>query len=108
MRLGFIRAARCNAACTHCSQSLGPTRTEELSQDHIFRLMNEAAAIEDQEPLGFDITGGEPFLNFEMLVAVIAHGAALGAQAISCVTNAFWARTDEIASAKLARLKKAG
>jgi len=40
--------------------------------------MNEAAAIEDQEPLCFDITGGEPFLNFEMLVAVVAHGATLG------------------------------
>jgi MoaA/NifB/PqqE/SkfB family radical SAM enzyme len=108
MRLGFILTARCNAACTHCSKSFGPTRTEELSQADVFRLMNEAAAIEDQEPLCFDITGGEPFLNFEMLVAVVAHGATLGAHAISCVTNAFWARTDEITTDKLTRLKKAG
>jgi hypothetical protein len=108
MRLGFILTARCNAACTHCSKSFGPNRTEELSQADVFRLMNEAAAIEDHEPLCFDITGGEPFLNFEMLVAVVAHGAALGAEAISCVTNAFWARTDDIATGKLTRLKKAG
>jgi MoaA/NifB/PqqE/SkfB family radical SAM enzyme len=108
MRLGFILTARCNAACSHCSKSFGPTRTEELSQADVFRLMNEAAAIDDQEPLCFDITGGEPFLNFEMLVAVVAHGAALGAEAISCVTNAFWARTDELAFDKLQRLKKCG
>ena len=108
MRLGFILTARCNAACTHCSKSFGPARTEELSRDQVFRLMNEAAAIDDQQPLSFDITGGEPFLDFEKLVAVVAHGASLGTQAMSCVTNAFWARTDEIATDKLTRLKKAG
>jgi MoaA/NifB/PqqE/SkfB family radical SAM enzyme len=108
MRLGFILTARCNAACTHCSKSFGPNRIEGLNQEDVFRLMNEAAAIEDREPLSFDITGGEPFLNFEMLVAVVAHGTSLGAKAISCVTNAFWARTDEIASGKLAQLKAAG
>jgi MoaA/NifB/PqqE/SkfB family radical SAM enzyme len=108
MRLGFILTARCNAACAHCSKSFGPNRTEELNQDEVLRLMNEAAAIEDDEPLAFDLTGGEPFLNFEMLEAVVSHGGSLGARAISCVTNAFWARTDEIAMAKLTRLKKAG
>jgi hypothetical protein len=108
MRLGFVLTARCNAACTHCSKSFGPARTEELSLDDVFRLMNEAAVIEDHEPLCFDITGGEPFLNFEMLVAIVDHGATLGAQSISCVTNAFWARSDEIATGKLTRLKNGG
>jgi organic radical activating enzyme len=107
MRLGFILTARCNAACGHCSKSFGPTRTEALSQTQVFRLMDEAAAIEDGQPLSFDITGGEPFLNFEMLVAVVAHGAQLGGE-VSCVTNAYWARTDEIAIAKLTQLSNSG
>jgi MoaA/NifB/PqqE/SkfB family radical SAM enzyme len=107
MRLGFVLTARCNAACTHCSKSFGPTRDEELSRDQVFRLMDEAAAIDDQQPLSFDITGGEPFLDFEKLVAVIAHGGKLGGE-VSCVTNAFWARTDEIAIAKLTQLQNSG
>ena len=107
MRLGFILTARCNAACTHCSKSFGPTRTEALSQTHVFGLMDEAAAIDDGQPLSFDITGGEPFLNFEMLVAVVAHGGQLGGE-VTCVTNAFWARTDEISIAKLTELRNSG
>jgi hypothetical protein len=69
--------------------------------------MNEAAAIDDKQPLYFDFTGGEPFLDFALLVAVVAHGAQLGAE-VSCVTNAFWARTDDVAASKLAILRRCG
>ena len=107
MRLGFVITAQCNAACMHCSKSYGPTRTEALSVDEIIRLMDEAAAIDDGQPLCFDITGGEPFLQFDRLVAIVKHGGTLGAE-ISCMTNAFWARNDEIAARKLTLLKDAG
>jgi len=99
--------AQCNAACMHCSKSYGPNRTEALSQDEIIRLMDEAAAIDDGQPLCFDITGGEPFLEFDRLVAIVKHGGSLGAE-ISCMTNAFWARNDEIATSNLTVLKESG
>ena len=41
--------------------------------------MNEAAAIDDGEPLSFELTGGEPFLDFDSLVKVVSHAGALGA-----------------------------
>jgi organic radical activating enzyme len=107
MRLGLVITAQCNAACMHCSKSYGPDRTEALSQDEIIRLMDEAAAIDDGQPLCFDITGGEPFLKFDRLVAIVKHGGSLGAE-ISCMSNAFWARNDEIATRKLTVLKDSG
>jgi len=107
MNLGLILTARCNAACAHCSKSYGPHRTEHLKASDIFRLMEEAAAIDDGTPLCFDLTGGEPFLDFELLVNVVTHGADLGGR-VTCVTNAYWARTQELATAKLTRLKEAG
>jgi hypothetical protein len=107
MRLGLVITAQCNAACGHCSKSYGPDRTEALSQGEIIRLMDEAAAIDDGQPLCFDITGGEPFLKFDRLVAIVKHGGSLGAE-ISCMTNAFWARNDEIATSKLTVLKESG
>jgi MoaA/NifB/PqqE/SkfB family radical SAM enzyme len=107
MRLGLVITAQCNAACLHCSKSYGPNRTEALSQAEIIRLMDEAAAIDDGQPLCFDITGGEPFLQFDRLVTIVAHGASLGAE-MTCMTNAFWARNDEIATRKLTVLKECG
>ena len=107
MRLGIVLTARCNAACTHCSKSHGPYRTGGLDRATIFRLMDEAAAIEDGEPLAFDLTGGEPFLQFNHLAEVVAYGAHLGAQ-ISCVTNGYWAHDDEVTRAKLTLLRDSG
>ena len=107
MRLGIVLTARCNATCAHCSKSYGPHRTEHLGLDEILRMMNEAADIADSEPLAFDLTGGEPFLDFDLLADVVSHGSRLGAE-VTCVTNAFWARSDEIAKFKISRLKECG
>jgi hypothetical protein len=107
LKLVLILLSRCNAACTHCAPNCGPHRTEALRSDEIVRLMNEAAEIEDGEPLEFHLTGGEPFINFELLTDVVAHGTRLGAK-VCCVTNAYWARTPEIARGKLGALKEAG
>jgi hypothetical protein len=107
MRLVIVLTARCNASCAHCAKSYGPQRTEHLSREEILRLMDEAAAIDDGKDLSFDLTGGEPFLDFELLVDVVAHGTQLGGE-MRCVTNAFWARTDELANRKLTLLQQAG
>jgi len=107
MRLGIVMTARCNATCAHCSKDYGPHRTEHLCKDEIFRLMNEAAAIQDGQPFAIDLTGGEPFLEFDLLVDIISHGVRLGA-AVGCVTNAFWARDDAVARTKLTMVRDAG
>jgi hypothetical protein len=73
----------------------------------IFRLMDEAAAVLDDEPLAFDLTGGEPFVDFDRLEQVIAYGSRLGGP-VSCVTNAFWAHDDSVTRDKLTRLHDAG
>ena len=107
MRLGIVLTARCNASCAHCSKSYGPFRTEHLSRECIFRLMDEAAAIDDDEPLSFELTGGEPFLDFDLLVDVVDEGRRLGAT-VTCVTNAFWAHDEDITKQKLTVLRDAG
>jgi Radical SAM superfamily len=107
MRLGIVLTARCNASCVHCSKSYGPYRTEQLGLDAIHRLMDQAAKIEDDVPLSFELTGGEPFVDFERLVSVVGHGARLGGT-VTCVTNGFWARNDAEARTKLTTLRDAG
>jgi len=107
VHIALILTSRCTARCTHCSASCSPERTDALLPAHVERLMNEAALIDDGEDLHFDITGGEPFMDFEQLHAAIAHAGKLGG-GVSCVTNAFWARTDAIATEKLTRLRDAG
>jgi hypothetical protein len=107
MDIALVLSSRCNASCAHCSTSCGPYRKEALGRDEIFRLMNEAAAIDDGRPLEFHITGGEPFLDFDLLLATVAHGRSL-AGSVTCVSNAFWARSIEETRQKLTQLRDAG
>lgn len=112
MRFGFLITARCNAACTHCTTSCGPNETAALPHDRLLALMDEAAALwrehrADDEDLHLCISGGEPFLDLEGLLQLVAHGTALGAT-MSCVTNGYWAATDDKARRQLRALKAAG
>lgn len=107
MDLVLVMTSRCNAACTHCTTSCGPHETQALSEREMLRLMDEAAAVSASAALRFNLTGGEPFLDFDLLVRVVTHGAKLGG-VVTCATNAYWARSDEITREKLSTLRAAG
>lgn len=112
MLFGFIITDRCNAACAHCTSGCGPDKDTSLPADHLVRLMDEAAGVWAREAppgdrLRFSFSGGEPFLDFPRLLSLFRHAASLGA-GTSCVTNAYWASSDEKARAKLAEAKAAG
>lgn len=112
MRFGFLITARCNAACAHCTTNSGPYEEQELRADTVADLMDQAAALWQQERapgerLEFCFSGGEPFTDFARLVGLVRHGAGLGA-AVTCVTNGSWAVSDERARDRVAQLKEAG
>ena len=108
MKLAILMTARCNAACSHCSTSCGPRRDEHLSRDELFALMDQSMALSpDQADHEFMLSGGEPFLDYDLLLALVAHGKNRGAS-VTCVTNGYWASSHERALELLAPLQAAG
>lgn len=107
MQLVMMVTARCNASCRHCSTSCGPDRTESLSREAIQRVITEASAIKDGDPLQISITGGEPFLDFQQLKEIVRFGTARGA-VMSCVSNGYWASSLDRATRLLQDLKDCG
>lgn len=69
--------------------------------------MDEAADISQGEELDFCISGGEPFLDFDLLLDIVGHGSSLGG-VVTCQTNGYWASNDEQARSRLLALKNAG
>jgi MoaA/NifB/PqqE/SkfB family radical SAM enzyme len=108
MDLSIALTKRCNAQCTHCATNCGPRQKQSLATSTVFELMNEAAKRTPAgEILYFGLTGGEAFLDLEQLIEVIRHGVGLGGR-VSCVTNAFWASSEEKAQTVAARVREAG
>jgi pyruvate-formate lyase-activating enzyme len=107
VELSLLITSRCNASCAHCSTNCGPYRTESLPHSAIFKVMDQAAELSGSEPPEFYLSGGEPFLDFEGLLEIVAYGKRLGG-IVTCVTNGYWATSEEKAHSMLSAVQRAG
>ena len=57
---------------------------------------------------GLHFTGGEPFLNFELLIALVEIAHGLGIPGIFVETNAFWCVNDGVTRERFRELAQAG
>jgi len=57
---------------------------------------------------GVHFTGGEPFLNFDLLLKVVGIAHELKIPSTFVETNSFWCTNDEVTRERLLRLKNAG
>jgi MoaA/NifB/PqqE/SkfB family radical SAM enzyme len=63
----------------------------------------------EHQPLtSLTIHGGEPFLNLELLTAILGKAPVLDIEQRWVITNGFWARSKSIAEENLERVKDAG
>ena len=104
-KLGICMTQRCNAACDICCFSCSPASQQHLDADLIFTVLNQAASTDHVKEIHF--TGGEPFLDFDLLCDCVSQATALG---LSCFihTNGFWGADEKDATNKIDRLKAAG
>jgi MoaA/NifB/PqqE/SkfB family radical SAM enzyme len=103
---------RCTARCAMCYQAAGPKGSDildaaRLPEDIIRRLIREARSIDSLEPR-FHITGGEAFIDEDMLLRLVAFAREEGFSTLTTTTNAFWAARPERALDLCRRARQAG
>jgi len=96
---------RCNIACSHCWFSSGPDKTARMGLGEACGYIDQAGEIPSVRWISF--TGGEPLLLPEMIRRLVGHASKMGLKT-ECVTNCFWASTEEEALMQMGRLKDAG
>ena len=122
--LGLLLSYRCNTACRYCIYASSPGWKSDWMKEqdagkifsHLKKAFNQAYPgslynfSHDQISFshGLHFTGGEPFLNFKLLLKLseLARKAELPATFVE--TNCFWAKDDRVTEEKLTDLKKAG
>lgn len=105
---GLLLTYWCPARCAHCYECSGPDRTAWMSVPDARRHL-EALARLGVPTEGVHIGGGEPFGDFDRLLAVVrtAGDSALGG--IGYVeTNGYWATGDAVVRERLSALRDAG
>jgi hypothetical protein len=103
--LGIILSYRCKARCKHCLYACGPGWKETMSLDDV-REAVEATKFWTHA-FRIHLTGGEPFLDFDLLVQATRIVAERGVP-LFAETDASWCTGQADAREKFAALKNAG
>lgn len=104
--VGVILTYRCHSGCAHCIYNCGPRREKTAMSAEVLRQALEAIATWPQPPQ-IHLTGGEPFLHFDLLVEGARVAAKLGIAAY-VETSAAWCTDYDQALEQFSTLKAAG
>lgn len=104
-RVNFRFTYHCNISCRHCYNHSGPAEKGSLDRNAMLAIIAEMPGANVP---ALNLTGGEPFLYADTVMAAISAARAAGVEEISVYTNGFWARDPAAARAMLARLQAAG
>lgn len=115
---GLFLTYKCSASCGHCMYACSPKWSADwISREDLHLILNGLTGKIQPSPYGPDhmslnhglhFTGGEPFLNFELLCDAVEMAEALGIPSTFVETNCYWASSNEVAREKLFLLKSKG
>ena len=104
--LVFKPTRACPARCDFCCDPKEASR-ERLRREEMLALVNRVSDALPGLVSNVGFTGGEPFLLFDDMVAVLAQARSLG-MAGAVVSSSYWANSAEEAREKLETLSQAG
>jgi len=116
--VGLLLSYICNARCRHCMYACSPKWPKEwIPEIRLEKILQTLKPYLEPAPYGPDsvslshglhFTGGEPFLNFPLLVKAVEIAKALNIPSLFVETNCIWAIDDEVTREKLQKLKDRG
>jgi hypothetical protein len=103
--VGLILSYKCQSACAHCLYNCGPKWKEWMSPEMVKAALESMNAW--NHPFQVHLTGGEPFLNFLLLLQATEIAVALG---IPCYleTNAGWCVHEDVVAERFNVLRQVG
>lgn len=115
---GLILSYKCPSECRHCIYACSPKwNANWISQGDLEKILSQLAGKILPGPYGPDttslnyglhFTGGEPFVNFDLLSKAVEIAGKLKIPSTFVETNCFWCADDKSTKDKLKHLKNKG
>jgi len=115
---GLFLSYKCSSACKHCMYACSPRWPADwMAEDDAEQILSHLArTMRGRYPSpgrvgvndGIHFTGGEPFLNFDLLLRLTQMAHQLDIPTTFVETNGFWARDDRSTRERLRALQDAG
>jgi len=115
---GLILSYKCPSQCRHCMYACSPKwKADWISEADLEKILVQLAGYIEPSPYGsqtvslnngLHFTGGEPFLNYELLCQAVDIAEKLNIPSTFVETNSYWCTSDELTRERLELLKKKG
>lgn len=115
---GVTLSYKCNAECGHCMYACSPKWSADwMTEEQLDKLFGRLAPHIIQSHYGpenislnhgLHLSGGEPFLNYDLLLKGVDLTKEHGIPSVFVETNCFWCRDDETTRERLLELKASG
>lgn len=117
--LGLLLSYKCNIECRDCIYACSPKwssnriskKDAKIILTQLSYILNKTYPFKSSSisfSYGLHFTGGEPFLNFNLLLKLTKIAKELNIPSPFVETNCFWAKNDKVVKDKLVKLKKEG
>jgi len=115
---GLILSYKCSAGCLHCMYACSPQWNGDwISEENLEKILSQLAGTIQPSfygpggvgvSEGLHFTGGEPFLNFELLCTAVSIARELHIPSTFVETNCFWCKDDKVTQENMEFLKNCG
>ncbi|MEM2167689.1 MAG: radical SAM protein, partial [Candidatus Bathyarchaeia archaeon] len=116
---GIFLTYKCTGECRHCMYACSPKwRSDWIDlkgAEEIIEFLSRSFTEyypKDFSQVGVNVglhfTGGEPFLNFDLLLSLVEVANNYDVPSIFVETNCFWCINDSVVEEKLLKLRRAG
>jgi len=115
---GLLLTYKCNSGCKHCMYDCSPKWDEDwISQEDVDTYLSLLSGKIKSSIYGLDhidlnsglhFTGGEPFLNFELLLRATEIARIYNIPSTFVETNCYWCTDDKETEERMRHLKRAG
>lgn len=114
---GLILSYQCTAECRHCMYACSPKWKGWILDERLEKILSQLAGKIAPSPygssrvslnFGLHFTGGEPFLNFQLLLRAVKIAEEFDIPSTFVETNCYWCTNDEVTREKLRVLKEEG
>ena len=115
---GVMLSYTCNAECRHCMYACSPAWGKDwMTEEKLDKLLSSLSRYIVPSPYGADkislnhglhFSGGEPFMNYPLLLRGVEIAEEYKIPSVFVETNCFWCKDDELTRKRFEELKKAG
>ena len=101
---GLLLSYKCTAECRYCMYACSPKWEGWISEEDLKAILSQLASKIRPSPYGnrrvclnygLHFTGGEPFLNFELLLKAVGIAHGLNIPLTFVETNCYWCFNDK-------------